>query len=350
MKRIMSLLLLAALLAGCGKRQTGLPAETKAPPSSTAWHERSIFAMDTLMQIKVFSGTETLLDRVQERIVGLEGRISVTLPDSEIAQLNRNGRQRLSAEPLRLLEAALSLCRETEGALDITVYPAVKAWGFTTGNYRVPSIRELSTLLKAVDFTQVQVREDGEVILPSGGQLDLGGVAKGYLGDLLCAMLRDAGVVHAMLNLGGNIQVMGGKPDGGDWNIGIRDPEGDGLLGTVGLQEGAVITSGGYERHFTDEDGNLWWHIMDPKAGMPARNGLVSVTVLGERGLLCDALSTALFVMGEEKALAYWRAHREVELALVTEDGRLVLTPGLAARFNPAGNLAYTLEVADGED
>jgi thiamine biosynthesis lipoprotein len=142
---------------------------------------------------------------------------------------------------------------------------------------------------------------------------------------------------------------MGGKPDGSPWRIGIRDPKGDGLLGTVDLRDGAVITSGGYERYFTDEAGDLWWHIMDPKTGMPARRGLISVTVLGDRGLVCDALSTALFVMGEEKALAYWRAHREVELALVTEDGRLILTPGLAAGFTPAGNLAYTMEAADEE-
>ena len=349
MKRIAMLLLLAALLAGCGKIQTDQSGETAAPAAAAEWREGSVFAMDTLMQIKIFGGTKSLLDQAQERIIGLEERISVTLWDSEIAQLNRNGRQRLSEDPLRLLEAALALCRETDGALDITVYPVVKAWGFTTGDYRVPAAGELAALLSAVDYTGVRVQEDGEVMLPAGGQLDLGSVAKGYLGDQLISMLRDGGVEHAMLNLGGNIQVMGGKPDGSDWSIGIRDPEREGLLGTVGLQDGAVITSGGYERYFTDEDGNLRWHIMDPGTGMPARNGLISVTVIGDEGLTCDALSTALFVMGEEKALAYWRIHREVELALVTEDGRLVLTPGLSARFNPAGNLSYTMEVADGK-
>ena len=350
MKRITILLLLAVLFAGCGKRQAETPGEAAAPSPAAAWRERSIFAMDTLMQIKIYGGTEALLDRVGVRIAGLEESISVTLADSELSRLNRSGTLRLSPEPRRILEAALSLCRETDGALDITVYPVVKAWGFTTGDYRVPSPQELAALLDAVDYTGVRVQEDGTVILPSEGQLDLGSVAKGYLGDVLCAMLRESGVEHAMLNLGGNIQVMGGKPDGSDWSIGIRDPEGDGLLGTLELHEGAVITSGGYERYFTDEDGNLWWHIMDPRTGMPARSGLVSVTVLGAQGLVCDALSTALFVMGEEGALAYWQAHREVELALVTEDGRLILTPGLAARFTPAGNLAYTLEAADGED
>ncbi len=348
MKKLAMLLLLAALLAGCGRMKTKAPevTETQAP---VEWRERSVFAMDTLMQLRLYGGTEELLDRAQERIFGLEERISVTLPDSEIGKLNREGRACLSPEPLALLDSALSLCRETDGALDITVYPVVKAWGFTTGNYRVPSARERDALLAAVDYSEVQILTDGEVVLPSGAQLDLGAVAKGYLGDLLCALLREGGVEHAILNLGGNVQVMGGKPDGSDWRVGIRDPAGDGLLGTLSLREGAVVTSGGYERCFTDEDGNLWWHIMDPGTGMPARSGLVSVTVVGEKGLVCDALSTALFVMGEEKALAWWRARREAELALVTEDGRLVLTPGLAARFSPAGNLAYTLEAADEE-
>ncbi len=349
MKRIIPYLFLAVLLTGCGRRTADIPGGSAAPTDPPEWRERSVFAMDTLMQLRVYGASETLLDRAQEQIITLEESISVTLADSEIAQLNRQGRGCLSPELKELLKEALSLCRETEGALDVTVYPVVRAWGFTTGEYRVPSSEELELLLGAVDYNGVRVREDGEVVLPAGAELDLGSVAKGYLGDLLCALLRDWGVEHAMLNLGGNVQVLGGKPDGSTWRIGIRDPEGDGLLGTVDLRDGAVITSGGYERYFMDEDGNLWWHIMDPKTGMPARNGLISVTVLGDRGLVCDALSTALFVMGEEKALAYWRTHREVELALVTEDGRLVLTPGLAAGFTPAGNLAYDLEAADEE-
>ena len=349
MRRIMILLLLAALLAGCGRREQERQAGTEMLPTAAIWQERSVFAMDTLMQIKVYGGSEHLLDKAQKQIFGLEESLSVTLADSEIAQLNRNGRRRLSGDPLQLLDAALTLCRETDGALDLTIYPVVQAWGFTTGDYRVPSEEELAVLLAAVDYTEVRIEEDGEVVLPAGAQLDLGSVAKGYLGDLLCTLLRTGGAEHAMLNLGGNVQVMGGKPDGSDWSIGIRDPEGTGLLGTVGLQDGAVVTSGGYERYFTDEDGDLWWHIMDPRTGMPARSGLVSVTVLGAQGLVCDALSTALFVMGEEKALAYWRTHGEVELALVTEDERLILTPGLAERFVPAGNLAYALEVADGK-
>ncbi len=231
MKRIIPFLLLAVLLTGCGTTPADgsgegaasnapagygtptadTPQETTVPTQPPEWRERSLFAMDTVMQLKIYGGTEELLDLARERIDALEERISVTLPESEIAQLNRSGRRQLSPGPLGLLEEALSLCRETEGALDVTVYPVVKAWGFTTGDYRVPSAEELGSLLTAVDYTGVLVQENGEVVLPAGAELDLGSVVKGYLGNQLCALLREGGVAHAMLNLGGQHPGDGGQ-------------------------------------------------------------------------------------------------------------------------------------------
>ena len=147
--------------------------------------------------------------------------------------------------------------------------------------------------------------------------------------------MKQGGAASALLDLGGNIQAVGSKPDGSPWRVAIRDPAGDGNIGVVEVADQVVVTSGGYERYF-EEDGVLYWHIIDPATGWPARSGLTSVTVVGESGLLCDGLSTALFVMGREGALEHWRQHRDFEAVLVSEDGSVTITAGLEGRFTPA--------------
>ena len=339
MKRICLLVsvLVVLLFAGC--------ASSANLRQSTA--ETSFFAMDTIMSIRAYGAEASAMERAKEWVSALEDQLSVTRESSEIYQINHSGSGQVTGEAADLLRRALELCRETEGALDLTIYPVVRAWGFTSGDYRVPDDSELADLLRFVDYQAVELNADGSVQVPEGVQLDLGAVAKGYVGDRLSELLRAEGVESALLDLGGNIQTIGGKPDGSEWRVGIQDPAADTLLGTLRIRDCAVITSGGYERYFTDESGHIWWHIMDPSTGKSAQNGLVSVTVMGPEGLVCDALSTALFVMGEARAVKYWRAHPTVELALLTEDGRLLLTPGMAARFQAANDLEYIITVLE---
>ena len=135
------------------------------------------------------------------------------------------------------------------------------------------------------------------------------------------------------------MQALGAKPDGAPWRVAVRDPAGEGYLGILDITDGAVVTSGGYERFFV-RSGVTYWHILDPATLCPARSGLVSATVVGEEGLLCDALSTALFVMGADAAADYWRARDGFGFILLGEDGTLYLTEDLAGRFTPAGAYA----------
>jgi len=319
MRRIFALLLALFLLAGC--------APARAEPA-----ERTFFAMDTVMTLRLYQGgEEDLLDRAQERVEELEALLSVTGPDSEIYVLNHSGEAALSPETGPLLSAALELCARTDGALDISTYPVLRTWGFTTGEYAVPSEDAIAGLLPLVDYTRVTV-DGNRASLPQGMEIDLGSVAKGYTGDVLSELLTASGVVSAILDLGGNIQTIGSKPDGSPWRVGVRDPEGGGSLGVVETAGQAVVTSGGYERYF-EEDGVRYWHILDPATGAPARSGLASVTVVGDRGLTCDGLSTALFVMGLDKALDHWRQYRDFEAVFVAEDGSVTVTAGLEGRF-----------------
>ena len=331
-------LALLLLLTGCG-----------APSASGAVrggdeNSRSFFAMDTYMTVRAWGASDALLEKAEGLVSELEASVSTTREGSAVHTLNGTGSAALPGDAAYLLGRALDLCTQTGGALDISIYPVVRAWGFTTAEYRVPGKDELTRLLESVDYTRVAL--DGDTVsLSDGMEIDLGAVTKGYVGDRIAALLRENGVTSALLDLGGNIQTLGSKPDGSDWRVAIRNPEGDGILGAVSISDKAMITSGGYERYFVDDEGNLWWHIFDPATGYPARNGLISVTIVGDEGLTCDALSTALFIMGQNKAIEFWRGHRDFEMALVTDEGELLLTPGLYDSFTPADGLAYSIEV-----
>ena len=304
-------------------------------------HTATVFAMDTVMEMTVYGGSDAcarLLDEAGALIRTLEGEFSVTDPASEVYAVNQAGGGPVGPDTEELLGKALTFCERTGGALDVTVYPVVRAWGFTTGDYRVLTRAELDALLPLVDWRKVSLA-DGAVTLGEGQMLDLGAAAKGYAGDRLIALFREGGVSSAIVNLGGNVQTLGTKPDGSLWRVAVADPHGNGYAGILETADRAVVTSGGYERYF-EKDGTVYRHIIDPATGMPADNGLASVTVVGKEGLICDALSTALFVMGEEDALAFWRASSDFEAVLLTEDGRILLTEGLADIFTPWGDWA----------
>jgi len=318
-------LALALLLAGCAH----------APAQASPAEERTFFAMDTVMTLRLYEGGgEDLLARAEDKVEELEAQLSVTDEGSEIYALNHSGAAELSPAAAELLGAALELCGRAEGALDISIYPVLRLWGFTTGEYSVPARDAIAALLPRVDYTKIEIA-GAHASLPQGAEIDLGSVAKGYAGGVLAACLKENGVASALLDLGGNIQAVGARPDGSPWRVGVRDPEGEGNLGVVEVIDQAVVTSGGYERYF-EQDGTRYWHILDPGTGAPARSGLASVTVVGDSGLVCDGLSTALFVMGLDRALDHWRQYRDFEAVFVSEDGSVTVTAGLEGRFTLA--------------
>lgn len=322
MKNWLSAALLSAafLLTGC----SGAPAQE--PETAT------FFAMDTAMDFTVY-GDAALLDEAETLIGSLDEQVSVTDEHSDIYAIDHTGSGSLSGNAAELMEQALELCRRTGGALDISVYPIVRAWGFTTGGYQVPDEETIQSLLPLVDYTQIQYdAATGVVALPEGMEIDLGSVAKGYAGQLAAQMLREHGVQSALLNLGGNVQTVGAKPDGSPWQIGIKDPQGEDAMMVLSVEDQAVVTSGGYERYF-EQDGQTYWHIMDPSTGHPADSGLISVTIVGDEGVVCDGLSTALFVMGLEKAADLWAQSGDFGAVFVTASGEVYITEGLQDRF-----------------
>ena len=304
--------------------------------------QKDFFAMDTIMDFTIY-GQEDLLDQTESMIRSLEAEMSVTDPDSEIAVINENGYGKVTGDTSDLISAALSLCKRTDGALDISVYPIVHVWGFTTGNYQVPDDASIQALLPLVDYTQIDYQQDsGDIQLPDGMEIDLGSVAKGYAGQKAADFLKENGITSGLLSLGGNIQAIGSKPDGSPWKIGIQDPfQNESPMMVLSVTDKSVVTSGGYERYF-QQDGKTYWHIMDPSTGYPAENGLVSVTIVGTDGMLCDGLSTSLFVMGLEKAADFWGSSDDFDAVFVTEDQTVYITEGLADSFALTEDYANT--------
>lgn len=315
------MLLTLTLLVSCRS-------QTETPGQSTAF-----VAMDTPVEFTVY-GDGDLNDALlsaKELVLTLEKELSVTDPESAAAKLNRDGSADFTQTSAALVSESLALCERTGGALDISIYPALRAWGFTTSEYRVPGDDELASLMPLVDYRNVRItakKDASTVSVDENMMLDFGAVAKGYAADLVCDRLRGSGIESALINLGGNVQTLGKKPDGSDWRIAVADPENDSNACVISVSDRAIVTSGAYERYF-ESDGKKYCHIIDPATLRPVDGDLLSVTVIAGSGLLCDAYSTAMFVMGFEKACDFWRSDRSFDAVFITADG-IFVTPGIA--------------------
>ena len=305
----------------------------------------TFFAMNTVFTITVYgNGADAAVNACIQETNRLDSLFSVTNTDSDISKINASGGSsvEVSEDTVLLVESAKNISEKTGGAFDITVYPAVKLWGFTTGDYRVPTDEQINSVLNYVDYKNIQI-DGNSVALSSGMSLDLGGIAKGYCSDKLKDILTDAGIGSALLSLGGNVYALGTKPDGSLWSVAIQDPADPAkYIGELKVRDKAVITSGGYNRYF-EENGVRYSHIIDPVTCRPADSGLVSVTVIGDNGEEADALSTALYVMGTDKATEFCHSHSDIEVILVTDDNKLIISDSLQGKFSAENDSPYKL-------
>lgn len=297
---------------------------------------KDIFAMDTYMTVTAYGkNAENGVNKAVDEINRLETVLSAEKQESDIYKLNETGSGTLSTDTKDIVSKALEINKTTNGAFDISIYPLMVKWGFTTQKYNVPSKNEISKLLKDVDSSKIIFDEkSGNVKLKENMKIDLGGIAKGYTSNRVMQIFKEHGVKSGLVSLGGNVQALGTKTDGTAWQIAIENPDkSSDYIGVVSVKDKAVITSGGYERYF-EKNGKTYHHILDPETGYPAESGVKSVTIVSDDGTLADALSTSLFVMGKEKALDYWREHKnEFDTVLVEDNGDITITGGLEKIF-----------------
>jgi thiamine biosynthesis lipoprotein len=298
---------------------------------------RTEFLMTTVVEGLVYTNNpkqgEEAITAAYDEIARLETVLDRNEADSDVAKINMAAGESavgVSDVTLEVIKLALETGRLTSGAFDITVAPVLDLWGFGTGNVEIPEEDKLQAALQRVDFKQVQLNsEESRVFLTEDMmKIDLGGIAKGFIVDRAVEVLRQAGVTSGSIDAGGDIRVIGEKPGGLPWRIGIRNPrERRELVAVVEIKDGAVVTSGDYERFFMHE-GERYHHIINPATGMPAR-GVISVTIVANDAFTADALSTAVFVMGLEKGMALVESLPAVETIIITDDEKLHISTGL---------------------
>lgn len=330
----------------------------------------SFTAMNTYMTVKSYGRSAKAANlQVQNEIERLEKILSTTIDGSDVYRINTSKAETdgfskipVMPETTYLIQKSLRFYEMTEGSFNPALYPIIKEWGFTTRDYKVPSEEKILSLLKYTDFSKIEISEKlqsappldsilqadhdkaGQAIAsiltcPAGMQLDFGAIGKGYVGDCAIRLLKDNGVKSALLDFGGNIQVLGTKPDGSDWTVGIKNPWDGEPVAAVKLRDACMITSGGYERFFTGDDGKKYIHIFDGATGRPVENELESVTIICRQGIYGDALSTSLFVMGLDKAIEFWRCRDgDFDFVILTKDKGVVysapLKDSISLRFD----------------
>ncbi|MEG1473699.1 MAG: FAD:protein FMN transferase [Christensenella sp.] len=295
------------------------------------------FAMNTIITQTVYTSNTQVISQNNQIIRDIENKMSKTIPTSDIGKLNHRSGENIaiSSETAQVLHCALIAAADTDGAFSPALGGVIDAWGFDTENAHVPDSAELEKLLSSADYRAVQeAAYDANIANAGGALIDLGGAVKGYALDMLAQNLSANNVSSAILSLGGSIYATGKKPDNTSYKIGIRDPyatEND-YMAVISTDGVFVSTSGIYERGFT-ENGKYYHHIIDPKTGFPVENGLAAVTVIADSGIMSDIYSTALFVMGAERGVAFAEAHGADALFL-TSDRQIITTAGFAKKYD----------------
>lgn len=333
--------------AGSGQETTAVETESDVKETKEAETEAAtknydpvsldIFAMDTYMTVTVWGEEANEACQAAEKEINrIDAMVSTGSEDSEITKLNQSGSGEVSEGTAYMIEKSVELYESTGGLFDISIYPVMRAWGFTDQNYEVPKKKVLTELLSHVRADAVLYDEESKTVSfdDSAVEIDLGGIAKGYTSDRVIEVINSYDIECALINLGGNVKTLNPKLTGEEWRIAIQDPEdSNAMAGVITCCDKAVITSGGYQRYF-EEDGTTYHHIIDPRTGYPASSGLISVSIVSADGTLADGLSTSLFIMGLDEAHAYWQEHKdEFDAVMIDESGKIYVTAGLKDRF-----------------
>jgi thiamine biosynthesis lipoprotein len=292
------------------------------------------------VKITIFdSSKEEELDVAFELIKAVDNKMSKNKDESEISAINlKAGKEYVpvSKETFDIIQKSESFYKTSKGYFDITIGPLVELWdiGPTTGH--IPEEGEIEMVLDLINYDNIEFNESNHEIKLSKENMviDLGGIAKGYAADVVVDYFRSAGIKKAIINLGGNVSVMGQKNEEDLWAVGIQNPlEPTGSsLGILKAADISVVTSGTYQRYF-EENGVRYHHILDPKNGYPIRNNLQSVTIVTENSLRADALSTALFALGLEEGLSLANNDESIEAIFVTKENKIYLSEGIKNNF-----------------
>ncbi len=278
-------------------------------------YTRTFNGVDTVIQLIIYNDDpsldiEKIMDETESLVNEYENVVSKTKKDSFTYTLNSTGEYDYSTSEYsniikQLYDKSKHYAELSKGALDVTIQPVVKLWNINNGNTEVPLQSNIDSALKPVDINNFVLDSQAQKYkLLNDAQVDFGAIGKGQLADIIKASLMSKGINSALINLGGNVITIGAKPGDKNWVIGIQNPRSSTgeSLGTIEIKNKSVVTSGDYERFFMN-NGVRYHHIMDTKTGYPSNSGLIQTTIISERSMDCDALSTTTFLLGEKEGL-----------------------------------------------
>lgn len=292
--------------------------------------------LHTVTSIQIFDSTDyTILNECFAVIDYYEKLFSRTMTNSEVYNINRSNKTEftISEELKEILEISLTYAELTNGALDISIAPLSSLWDFSSLEHKTapPTKEEIEQALSFVNYADISLKDNQLSFAKQGMQLELGAVAKGYIADKVKEFLLSKGVKSAIINLGGNILLVGEKPDGSAFNVGIQKPFEDRdavVVAICELKDMSMVSSGIYERYFYDTEGNFYHHILNSKTGYPCNTELLQVTIISKDSATGDALSTACFALGLEKGLKLINSLEDVYATFIGADGTLYFSEG----------------------
>ncbi|QIL45977.1 FAD:protein FMN transferase [Vagococcus coleopterorum] len=343
-KYLISLLLLPiVLLVACGSKGASLNQQP---------YSEQQFLMGTYVRVQIYDNDkEDVLKKAFDRVKELADKITVSEPGSEIDKVNDNAGIKsveLSDDVYPLVKRAYEYSEEYETGFDMTIGPITKMWHIGFDDARKPAQSEIDAALPLVDHKDVELDDEKQTIFlkKKGMELDLGAIAKGYITDEVVKLLQKNDVTTAIVDLGGNVYVLGDSPKEGKeyWKVGIQDPNQarNTVVGSVTSKNQSLVTSGIYERNLT-VNGETFHHLFNPKTGYPFDNKIAGVSIISQKSIDGDGLSTSIFSMGLKEGLDHIEGLKDVEAIFVTLDNKIYISSGLVDNFKINKESGYSL-------
>lgn len=300
---------------------------------------RTELFMGTAIKVSLYDGgSEKVLDKVFDRVLELENLVSINKEGTEIDELNKNAgikSVKLSDDSKNIIEKGLYYSSLSSGGYDISIGSLVKLWSIGLPEAKIPTESEIKESLENINYKDVEINGNEVFLKKKGMLLDLGSIAKGYAADEIAKILVNEGVEKAIIDLGGNIYALGKKSEESPWKIGVQNPFDDrgNIVGTLLTENKSVVTTGIYERFIEDGD-KKYHHVLNPKTGYPYNTDIVGVTIIADKSIDADALSTLVFTMGIQNGIEFIENMENVDAIFITNNKNVYKTNGIKESFN----------------